>query len=431
MLAQTADDLQQHDKTAGAILLRVIAMLEAVGVHTCILHGYRALPASVPSDVDCVVSADPGDVIRLLVRHQDRIGARIVRRDGSYVVLAARGGDGLPVFLCLDMMRDCVVDDLVLYFGDEILASRRRFGQFWIPAPHVAFAAYLARSIYKGRLDQTRIQEIEDFYQQDPGPADAELTHFWKTGTLKLFASAAGRIDWDRVRGHAGTLRRELIWNCIRRAPLKFVLDRKGSVARRLSRLTRPTGVVVALLGPDGAGKSSAIEALGSALKDAFNRQEVRGFAPALSRLWNRTPRSTAEPHGLPARSFSLSLLRAGYWLIYNLWSHVSLHLARARSTLVLHDRHFSDILIDPRRYRYGGPRWALHLNIWLMPRPDIVLMLDAPAETLQARKQEVPFAETARQLGLYREFVRALSNGHVIDADRPREQVAGCFSRS
>jgi thymidylate kinase len=424
MPAQTADDLQRYNETAGAILQRVIATLEAAGVRTCILHGYRALPTSVSSDVDCVVSADPSDVIRLLDYHQHSIGAQVVRRDGSYVVLATRAGD-VPSFLCLDLMRDCVVEDLVLYAGDEVLASRRRFGRFWIPAAHVGFAAYFARSIYKGRLDHTRIQEIEHFYNQDPGAADAELTRFWRPETSKLLASAASRIDWERVRTHAGRLRRELISNCLRRAPLRLVLGRLRSITRRMSRLIRPTGVVVVLLGPDGAGKSSAIEVLGSVLKDAFVRQEVRGFAPALSRLWNGKPRSTAEPHGLPVRSFSLSLLRAGYWLVYNLWSHLSLHLARARSTLVLHDRHFSDILIDPRRYRYGGPRWALRLNTWLMPRPDLVVMLDAPAETLQARKQEVPFAETARQLALYREFVGGLSNGHIIDADRSREHVA------
>ena len=322
-------------------------------------------------------------------------------------------------------MRDCAVEDLVLYAGDEVLASRRRFGQFWVPTAAVSFTAYLARSVYKGRLDQTRIEQIEDFYKENPRAAEAGLTHFWKPGTSKHLARAAGRAEWERVRADAGRLRRDLILNCLRRAPLKFLLGRLRSTMRRTSRLIRPTGIAVVLLGPDGAGKSSAIEALGAVLKNAFVRQEVRGFAPALSRLWNREPRNTAEPHGLPVRSWPLSLLRAGYWVAYNLWSHLSLHLARARSTLVLYDRHFTDILIDPRRYRYGGPRWALRLNTWLMPRSDLVLLLDAPAETLQARKQEVPFAETARQRALYREFVRGLRNGHVIDADRSREHVA------
>ncbi len=425
MLAQSGDGLQQYNETPGAILQRVIAAFEMAGIRTCILHGYRALPAHVPSDVDCVVSADTDDVIRLLERQHRSIGARIVRRDGSYVVLAARGGDGLPTFLCLDLMRDCVVEDLVLYAGDEVLASRRRLGQFWVPAAHISFAAYLARSIYKSRLDQTRIQEVEHFYEEDPKAADAELTRFWKPSTSKRFTNVAGQIEWERIRADAGRLRRDLIFNCSRRGLPKLFLGRLFSILRRISRLIRPTGVVVVLLGPDGAGKSSTIEALGPVLKDAFVRQEVRGFAPALSRLWNRKPRSTAEPHGLPVRSWSLSLLRAGYWFAYNLWSHLSLHWARARSTLVLYDRHFSDILIDPRRYRYGGPQWALRLNTLIMPQPDLVLMLDAPAETLQARKKEVPFAETVRQLEGYREFVRGLSNGHILDASCSRGYVA------
>jgi thymidylate kinase len=425
MLARQADDLEKHDETAGAILQRVIAAFETAGIRTCILHGYRDLPARVPTDVDCVVTADPDDAVRWLDRHGSLIGARIVRRDGSYVVLAARGADGLPVFLSLDLMRDSVVDDLVLYPGDEVLASRRRFGQFWVPAAGVSFAAYLARSVCKGRLDPARIGQIEDFHREDPRAAEAALAHFWQPGTSNLLAQAAGLARWERVRADAGRLRRELIGGCLRRAPLKFLLGRLRSATRRISRLIRPSGVAVVLLGPDGAGKSSAIEALGTVLADAFARHEVRGFAPALSRLWNRKPRSTAEPHGLPLRSWPLSMLRAGSWVAYNLWSHPSLRVARARSALVLFDRHFTDILIDPRRYRYGGPRWALRLNAWLAPRPDLVLLLDAPAETLQARKQEVPFAETARQRTLYREFVRGLRNGHIIDAAGSREHVA------
>jgi thymidylate kinase len=425
MLAPQADHLQQHNETAGAILQRVIATFESAGIRTCILHGYQGLPTDVPSDVDCVVSANTDEAIDLLYRHHKSIGARIVRRDGAYVVLAGYGKNSLPTFLCLDLMRDCQVDDLVLYSGDEILASRRPFGAFWVPAASVAFAAYLARSVYKRRLDQMRLQQIENFYKEEPEAAQEELTHFWMPATSKRLAEAASRAEWARIRPDVGSLRQELISHCLRRAPLSLLLGRLRGAIRRVSRLIRPTGVTVVLLGPDGAGKSSTIENLGSALKDAFVRQEVRGFAPALSRLWDRKPRNTSEPHGLPPRSFLLSLLRAGYWLGYNLWSHASLHLARARSTLVLYDRHFSDILIDPRRYRYGGPHWALRLNTWLMPEPGLVLLLDAPAETLQSRKREVPFAETKRQLALYRKFVGSLSNGHVIDADGPPDQVA------
>jgi thymidylate kinase len=93
---------------------------------------------------------------------------------------------------------------------------------------------------------------------------------------------------------------------------------------------------------------------------------------------------------------------------------------------LVLHDRHLVDTLVDPRRYRYTGPSWLLRLIWRLIPKPDLVILLDAPAEVLQARKQEVPFEETTRQRQAYLSLVGTIRNGHVVDAARPMEQVIG-----
>jgi hypothetical protein len=44
----------------------------------------------------------------------------------------------------------------------------------------------------------------------------------------------------------------------------------------------------------------------------------------------------------------------------------------------------------------------------------------------LQARKQEVPFEETARQREAYLSLIKTMKNGHVVDAARPLEHVVG-----
>ena len=114
-----------------------------------------------------------------------------------------------------------------------------------------------------------------------------------------------------------------------------------------------------------------------------------------------------------------------GYWFVYYVPGYpVTIHPARARGTLVLHDRHLLDALVDPLRYRYGGPASLLWLIWWLVPKPDLVILLDAPPEVIRARKQEVPVAETARQCAAYRALVGSMKNGHVIDASQPLEQV-------
>jgi thymidylate kinase len=113
------------------------------------------------------------------------------------------------------------------------------------------------------------------------------------------------------------------------------------------------------------------------------------------------------------------------YWLVYHTVGYVAtVHLALASSTLVFHDRHLVDALVDPRRYRYAGPSWLLRLIWRLIPKPDLILLLDAPPDVLQARKQEVPFEETTRQREAYRKLVGTFRNGYVVDTARPLEQV-------
>ena len=61
-----------------------------------------------------------------------------------------------------------------------------------------------------------------------------------------------------------------------------------------------------------------------------------------------------------------------------------------------------------------------------MVPKPDLVIVLNAPPEVLQARKQEVSFEETVRQCRAYVSLGRALVNGHIVEANQIFERVAG-----
>jgi thymidylate kinase len=65
------------------------------------------------------------------------------------------------------------------------------------------------------------------------------------------------------------------------------------------------------------------------------------------------------------------------------------------------------------------------------LKKPDLVVLLDAPAEVLQGRKQEVPLAETERQCRAYRAVVQSLSNGRVINAAQSVEKVGADINRA
>jgi thymidylate kinase len=180
----------------------------------------------------------------------------------------------------------------------------------------------------------------------------------------------------------------------------------------------------VVLLGADGAGKSTVLEAVRESVAPAFRLTRACHLSPALFRRRSQAGPVT-DPHGQPPRSFIGSIVKAGYWLFdYTVGYHFIVRPALVRSSLVLFDRYLVDALVDSRRYRYGGPRSLLRLIWKLVPKPDLVILLDAPAEVLQARKQEVPFVESMRQREAYREIVERMPNGHIVDAAQPLNKV-------
>ena len=433
---QTASRLQQsHTPTdvgdsggPSGLLLGVFDTLDRAGIPYCVLHGYRDYPRRIQSDVDCLIgpNINSAQLLALLRETGSRFGAEVVLCRNYYFILAGRESDGSPYFLTLDMSVDYEVDGLAYYAGTEVLENCRRHDRFWVPVPCFEFGGYLVRTIAKGCLDEERARRLSSLFREDPTGCEQHVARFWRTRGRALIVSAARSGNWTPVRQQLDKLRGELRWGAAVRHPARFAANRFHGFIGRVRRLVRPEGIDVVLLGPDGAGKSSVIEALGPRLAPVFARSTCWGFAPpVLGRLRYRGVRRTDQPHALAPRSLPVSLARAGYWFVYYTFGYLKRHLALARSTLVLNDRHFVDILVDRRRYRYGGPLWVLQLIWHVMPKPDLVILLDAPAEVLQARKQEVPFEETASQRRAYLSLMQTVESGHVANAAQPKARVA------
>ncbi|MCK6622831.1 MAG: hypothetical protein HUU32_15995 [Calditrichaceae bacterium] len=87
------------------------------------------------------------------------------------------------------------------------------------------------------------------------------------------------------------------------------------------------------------------------------------------------------------------------------------------KNSLVVFDRYYHDMLIDPRRYRFREPMWLARWIGKIIPQPDVWILLDAPAEIMHARKREVTFEETQRQRDAYLKFVSSMANAYVVDS--------------
>jgi len=127
------------------------------------------------------------------------------------------------------------------------------------------------------------------------------------------------------------------------------------------------------------------------------------------------------DPHGKPPRGTLSSLIKIWVWFFEEWYANL---FQEKSDTLLVCDRYFHDLLVDPKRFRFGAPLWTAELVGKLMPRPRLWILLNAPASVLQSRKQEVLPEETARQCQAYLAFVSKQREHVIVDASQPLEKV-------
>ncbi len=195
----------------------------------------------------------------------------------------------------------------------------------------------------------------------------------------------------------------------------------------RSAPAVRPPGRVVAVLGPDGAGKSTIIAGIRARLADTGVPCSYYHWTIPWSARVGGEVAIVTDPHGRPPKGLLASIAQLA-WHLVKAWPAWLRHVRPAvrRGDWVLLDRTWADLACDPRRYRYGGPRWLLRPWLALLPRADSVLVLHAPADVILARKQEVERSELTRQLIAYR-AVGLSSRGLLIDAAPPAPEVVAC----
>ncbi len=306
----------------------------------------------------------------------------------------------------------------------------------FIPHPaHETATKLLASLIYTGTVKEKYRAAVAAGLQADPVAVTDLVARTYGPAQASFLVEAGRKSKWTEIEAATGALRRTLVLRQLTRRPWRTTQSLLADARRLAGRFLRPPGVTVVLCGADGSGKSTASLAIMEGLSTTFSPTKVHHFhwKPPLFTTRRRAARGLAtDPHGRPPRSAGASL---GYfsfhWLEFFLGSHLSLRPFTFRGDLVLIDRYYYDFFVDQRRYRLRVPQAIVRLGGLFIKQPDLVVLLDAPAEVLQGRKQEVPLAETERQRQAYRGLVRRLPHGRVVNATQPPEKVGAEINRS
>ncbi len=418
---------------ASTVLICFLNFLETKRVPYCIVGDTDGFSDAIDGDVDIIVPQKKvkslhGIMLSFCEAQDFRLVQCLQHENNAFYYVVQWWENNLPRFLKLDICGDYYRKAKLFLQADELLTHREEATEsngngkgFFVPEPAAEFIYYLLKKIDKGGLNLEQSRHLHRQWEKDPEGCLSNVKKFWDQNDSRLIQNAAETNEWQQIVVNIQQLQKSIHRNV--RVTLQGLL---GEFLRRVRRVLLPTGFVVSFLGPDGTGKSSVLNAVAESLSPAFRKKANYHLRPYLLPARSAVDSGTVtNPHVYKEYSLIISSIKLFYiWFDYFIGHFTVIRWKKIFSTFILFDRYFQDIMADRKRFRYGGPLWLVNALSQILPSPDVLIFLHAPADIIQERKKEVPYNECVRQVESYKQVAGILKNAVIIDASQPLGNV-------
>lgn len=367
--------------TMHPILEAIFGAFELAGVRWCVLWGETKL-ADLTGDVDLLVSPTDMGRVRIILKEYQFVQVFTKKHRGARSFFVSYHSP-TERWIMLDIITELAYGpylNLRTSATAGCLARRQRSGEISLLAPDDAFWTLLLRCLLDKRdfrqHHAARLQELVGAARTD-SPLAYRVASACPAGWSPARLIESVRCgEWSQLVNFepgltAGWRRNDPIGTWWR--PL---INQILWLPERALNLLQHHGVSVALLGPDGAGKST----LSAKIQQSF-QVPVRCIYMG---LWQREPTFPQPRVHIPLPGMhTVSRL-------FRIWSrYLIAQYHQTSGRVVIFDRYVYDA--QPPKCQSVGLR--LWVYLWLLahacPAPDLVLVLDAPGEVLFARKGE------------------------------------------
>ncbi|MDP3640236.1 MAG: hypothetical protein Q8R53_03475 [Nanoarchaeota archaeon] len=390
-------------------LRSVFAAFEQEHIRYCLLRNYEfLLDASLPPEsLDTAIAKEDLSKADRILRHY---GFAQRTQQFSLVHKAYFKVLGLQK-VSFDMQVGGVHWNDMQYLGEEIFSRRKKTAFFSTLSDDYYYVMLIAHSLLGKRYFKPKYQLILKTLDADKEKALAELSRIFTRRIANQLLAKAEAGNFTAMKPFLPLS----IFVC--KKP-KHILTLAALSWRWLRQKKNPFRIapLISIVGPDGAGKSTLVQALQEALQQTGRkaaivyvgrgRQNILPFS-SIGRAYKRAEKrrdaqkekkdkSGKEKRPL-LRSVLYNLMAPVFALDLYLRSLFTIFPLRLKKMIVITDRYCSDILLMKH-----VPLAFKNMLVKIFPKPTISVLLWNTPEVLHARREEESVEELQRQMAIF-----------------------------
>lgn len=427
-----------HPEVIATFLVPFFKELDDSGVVWAVAHGWEGLPTYARHDVD--IALRKKDLKRTI-----SILKNVAKATGwinychfkssnlhSYWILLP--GEEISYFQ-VDFFLEASLRGIPFFSSVRPLKNRWRNekGIWCMPYSYSAASVLLKEVIANSRLErEARHAQVYDGVAKDRDGFVALLAEAFR-GDVDFAEKVVGiveRKDWDALPRLATEIRRRVLSHRLSNI-VGIMIYLFDNVRLRLFPFLRP---FVVLVGPDGCGKTT----IANAIVAHFDHRplcglmrihshfpgaiRLRDIYKLILRLFGKKVEFAPEPpagtRGMgmkPPLGMVRSMLYVMYYGASLAFGRIALFRWRTFSGLLLADRYYYDYYY--MRGHMKCPKWWKDMVGLIVPKPDMVFVLERPAEEIFRQKPELEVEEIKRQQQAIRDCLGRSKRVRFIDA--------------
>lgn len=392
----------------------------------CILRNYEKYPQKIGNDIDILIrSNDINHVAKQIGRFFENINMqyKIKTRTSSFlsIICFYKTVDENIESIQVDIWTKLEWRGIEWIDVNYIIETRLKYNNFYIPCKGCEVAITVFKELVaNGIVKEKYYNSLTSKLREDKDKFIISLHNCFGNYVYNI-SELINNSKYNELNKKQRVIRSKLIL----KHPFKYTYSSIKKILEKVSNIFNPKGKMVAFIGPDGSGKTTFINLAQEHFEKLYNGVKKyhikfnilpelktgRGIS-SMKGVVNKTSESSTKIN----RSFISKLASWFVVLYYTLEffiGRIPLRKYKIKNYIILYDRYYYDFFVQPtsRNLIYKFRK----ILLLFVKKPDIIIHLDADADSVYSRKQELSMKEIEIQNTILKDLFKGCKNAYSV----------------